>query len=128
MKVLKKIGKVLLAIVLIIACIAVIGLNYKTVLAGHKIKDIVDNAKSVEDIDIPDNVKIVGVGEATHGSVEFQKLKLEMFKMLVEKKGFTALCLEADFGDCIEANNYIQGGDGTAREIVNNMAFTIYHT
>ena len=128
MKVLKKIGKVLLAIVLLIACIAVIGLNYKTVLAGHKIKDIVDSAKSVEDIDIPDNVKIVGVGEATHGSVEFQNLKLEIFKMLVENKGFTAFCLEADFGDCIEANNYIQGGDGTAREIVNNMAFTIYHT
>ena len=69
MKGLKKIGRGLLAIVLIIACIAVIGLNYKTVLAGHKIKDIADNAKSVEDIDIPDNVKIVGVGEATHGSV-----------------------------------------------------------
>ena len=132
MKVFKKICKVILAIILTIVLVgslaAVIGLNYKTVLASHKIKDVVDSAKTFADIEIPDNVKIVGVGEATHGSSEFQTLKLEMFKKLVEENGFTAFALEADFADCLEANEFIQGGEGNARDIVNNMSFKIYHT
>ena len=132
MKVFKKICKVILAIVLTIVLVgslaAVIALNYKTVLASHKIKDVVNSAKTFDDIEIPDSVKIVGVGEATHGSSEFQTLKLEMFKKLVEENGFTAFALEADFADCLEANEFIQGGEGNARDIVNNMSFKIYHT
>lgn len=132
MKVFKKICKVILAIVLTIVLVgslaAVIALNYKTVLASHKIKDVVDSAKTFDEIEIPDSVKIVGVGEATHGSSEFQTLKLEMFKKLVEENGFTAFALEADFADCLEANAFIQGGEGNARDIVNNMSFKIYHT
>ncbi|WP_072700484.1 erythromycin esterase family protein [Butyrivibrio hungatei] len=132
MKVFKKICKVILAIILTIVLVgslaAVIALNYKTVLASHKIKDVVNSAKTFDDIEISDSVKIVGVGEATHGSSEFQTLKLEMLKKLVEENGFTAFALEADFADCLEANEFIQGGEGNARDIVNNMSFKIYHT
>lgn len=132
MKVLKKICKVILAIILTIVLVgslaAVIALNYKTVLASHKVKEVVESAQKFDDIEISDNVKIVGVGEATHGSSEFQTLKLEMFKKLVEENGFTAFILEADFADCLEANAFIQGGEGDARNIVNNMSFKIYHT
>ena len=128
MKVLKKIGKVLLVILAIISVALVIGLNIKTVMASHKIKDVVDAAVPVEGIEIPDNVQIVGLGEASHGSKEFQELKLEVLKMLVEKKDYRAIAIEADFGDCLAANAYVQGGEGDAREIVNNMSFIIYHT
>lgn len=132
MKVLKKICKVILAIILTIVLVgslaAVIALNYKTVLASHKVKEVVESAQKFDDIKIPENVQIVGVGEATHGSSEFQTLKLEMFKKLVEENGFTAFALEADFADCLEANEFIQGGEGNARDIVNNMSFKIYHT
>ena len=87
MKVLKKIGKVLLIIVLVISALLVVALNYKTVLAMHKNKTVVESAVAVSEIDIPDSVQIVGLGEATHGSVEFQESKLDVFKMLVEKEG-----------------------------------------
>ncbi len=128
LKVLKKIGKVLLIIVLVISMLLVVGLNYKTVLASHKNKDVVAAAKSLDDINVPNNVKIFGLGEASHGAVEFQESKLDVLKILVEKHGFKAIVLEADFGDCLEANAYIQGGEGDAREIVNKMSFVIYHT
>ena len=128
MKILKKIGKVLLVILAIISVALVIGLNYKTVMASHKIKDVVDAAVPVDGIEIPDNVRIVGLGEASHGSKEFQELKLDVLKMLVEKKDYRAIAIEADFGDCLAANAYVQGGDGDAREIVNNMSFVTYHT
>ena len=128
MKVLKKIGKILLIIVLAISILLGVGLNYKTVLAMHKNKTVVENAKAVSGLDIPDNVEIVGLGEATHGSVEFQESKLEVLKMLVENEGYSAFCLEADFGDCLRANEFVQGGEGDAREIANNLSFNIYHT
>ncbi len=128
MKVLKKIGKVSLIIVLVISALLVVGLNYKTVLAMHKNKTVVESAVAVSEIDIPDSVQIVGLGEATHGSVEFQESKLDVFKMLVEKEGYSAFCLEADFGDCLRANEFVQGGEGDAREIANNLSFNLYHT
>lgn len=117
-----------MVIVVIISVALGIGLNYKTVLASHKIKEVVDTAVPVEGIEIPDSVQIVGLGEASHGSKEFQELKLDVLKMLVEKKDYRAIAIEADFGDCLAANAYIQGGEGDAREIVNNMSFVIYHT
>ncbi|RKM54871.1 erythromycin esterase family protein [Butyrivibrio sp. X503] len=128
LKVLKKIGKVLLIIVLVISLLLVVGLNYKTVLASHKNKDVVAAAKSLDDINVPDNVKIFGLGEASHGAVEFQESKLDVLKILVEKHGFKAIAIEADFGTCLEANAYIQGADGDSRDIVNKMDFAIYHT
>lgn len=128
MKVVKKIGKVLLIIVLVISALLGVALNYKTVLAMHKNKIVVENAAAVSEIDIPDNVQIVGLGEATHGSVEFQESKLDVFKMLVENEGYSAFCLEADFGDCLRANEFVQGGEGDAREVVNNLSFNLYHT
>ena len=73
-------------------------------------------------------MELVGLGEATHGSAEFQEIKLDVFKKLVKDYGFTAFALEADYGDCLAANAYIQGGEGDAREIVNNMKFAMYHT
>ena len=89
---------------------------------------MISAGKSFDELTIPENVEIVGLGEATHGNAEFQELKLEVFKKLVEDYGYTAFALEADFGDCLAANEYVQGGDGDAREIVNHMSFTIYHT
>lgn len=127
-KVMAKIGKVLLIIILAITLIAVVGLNYKTVAASHKNKDVLAAAKSMKDISVPDNVKILGLGEGSHGAVQFQESKKEVFDILVERHGYKAIVLEADFADCLEANAYVQGGEGDAREIVNKMSFVIYHT
>ena len=33
-------------------------------------------AGDISDITIPDSVRVIGLGEATHGNVEFQQLKL----------------------------------------------------
>ena len=41
---------------------------------------------TVEQIDIPDDVKIIGLGEATHGNIEFQKLKKEVFEALIKNE------------------------------------------
>lgn len=85
-------------------------------------------AQSVEDITIPENVKIVALGEATHGNVEFQQLKLDVFKLLVENYDVRAFALEGDYGGCEQVNRYIHGGEGTAQEAAAAIGFAIYRT
>ena len=67
-------------------------------------------AGDISYITIPDSVRIIGLGEATHGNVEFQQLKLDVFKLMVEKYSVRAFALEGDYGGCEAVNRYIHGG------------------
>lgn len=73
-------------------------------------------AQPVENISVPENVRIIALGEATHGNAEFQALKLDVFKQMVEKYDVRAFALEGDYGGCEQVNEYIHGGEGTAKE------------
>ena len=83
---------------------------------------------TVDNIQIPAGTRIVALGEATHGNKEFQELKLEVFKSLVENSNVRALVLEGDFGGCAIANEYIQGGEGSAEEVTKMLGYRIYRT
>ena len=94
-------------------------------------------AQGVDDITVPDGVKVVALGEATHGNSEFQQLKLDVFKMLVEKYDVRAFALEGDFGGCEVVNRYIHGESDTSQGAVASIGydeataaigFTIYRT
>lgn len=85
-------------------------------------------AEPVENISIPEDKKIIALGEATHGNVEFQQLKLEVFKKMVEHYDVRAFALEGDYGGCEQVNQYIHGGDGTAQEAAAAIGFAIYRT
>lgn len=85
-------------------------------------------AAPVSEVAVPAGARVVALGEATHGNREFQELKLDVFKALVEKDGVCAFALEGDFGGCETANRYIHGGEGTAEEAAEALVFTIYRT
>lgn len=85
-------------------------------------------AGTLEDIFIPENAKIIALGEATHGNVEFQELKLDVFIHLVENYGVRSFALEGDYGGCEQVNRYIHGGEGTARQAAAAIGFAIYRT
>ena len=85
-------------------------------------------AGTIEDISIPENSKIIALGEATHGNAEFQQLKLDVFRLLVKNYGVRAFVLEGDFGGCEQVNRYIHGAAGTAREAAAAIGFAIYRT
>lgn len=85
-------------------------------------------AGTLDDIAIPEHVRIVALGEATHGNAEFQQLKLDVFKLMVEKQGVRAFALEGDYGGCEAVNRYIHGGKGTAQEAAAAIGFPIYQT
>lgn len=56
--------------------------------------------------------RVVALGEGTHGTSEFQTLRAYITRYLVEKKGFTTVCLENSFGWCAVLDRYIQTGEG----------------
>ena len=85
-------------------------------------------ADQVDNIKIPEKTKIVALGEASHGNVEFQQLKLSVFQNLVENAGIRAFALEGDYGGCEYVNRYIHGGAGTAEQAAAAIGFAIYRT
>lgn len=103
-------------------------LNHEELSARRDIAGIDEYAVPVEALPIPEAARIAGLGEASHGNVEFQELKLTMLQRLVREAGFRAFALELDFGEGLMVNDYIQGGEGTAKEIASSLSFPIDHT
>lgn len=101
-------------------------------LAGCGTVEAVDKAdqyiSTIEQIDIPDNVKVIGLGEATHGNIEFQLLKKEVFEVLLKNENVRVFVLESDFGGSQQINQFIINGSGTAKEAVNSLDYSIYKT
>lgn len=68
-------------------------------------------AVPVNQLTIPDGVKIIGLGEASHSNAEFQSVRLDVFKVLVEKYGVRTFVLEEEFSNSELLNRYISGED-----------------
>ncbi len=58
------------------------------------------------------DVSVVGLGEATHGSSEFFRMKHRMLKFLVKEMGFTSFYIEASMSRCRYINEYVLYGNG----------------
>ena len=130
-KLLKLAGKIILTLLafLFVCILLYFGkLKFEELQALREIKEVQAEMKPLSAEYIPENISILSIGEAAHGCKEMQELKLSVFKEMVEKRGFTAFALEADYGECAEINRYIEGGEGSAEEMVQKFAFPIYHT
>ena len=101
---------------------------YTKIVKPAKIEGFEAAVATIDGIKIPEGVRIVGLGEASHGNKEFQELKLEVFRQLVATTNIRALILEGDIGGCELANQYIQGGEGTAEEVTRHLGYRIYRT
>jgi erythromycin esterase-like protein len=60
------------------------------------------------------DARFVLLGEATHGTHEFYRIRAELTKRLIRDKGFTAIAAEADWPDAYRINRYLRGLDGDA--------------
>ncbi|MGI8843822.1 MAG: erythromycin esterase family protein [Gemmatimonadaceae bacterium] len=68
--------------------------------------------------DVLRDVRIVGLGEATHGTREFFQAKHRLIEFLVSELGFTVVAFEMDAGAAEVLDEYIRGGPGELREVV----------
>ncbi|MFC8666321.1 erythromycin esterase family protein [Streptomyces sp. NPDC057199] len=63
------------------------------------------------------NAKVVGLGEATHGSQDFFRMKHRVFRYLVEEKGFRSFSLELPWSSGVRLNDYVLDGKGDLKDI-----------
>ena len=52
--------------------------------------------------------RLVLIGEATHGTHEFYRLRAQITKRLIAEKGFNAVAVEADWPDAYRVNQYVK--------------------
>ena len=74
------------------------------------------------------NKKIVGMGEATHGTKEFFNMKAKMFKFLVTNCGYKIFSIEATYGGTLKVNDYVLYGKGDILSAMSGMEFWTWDT
>ena len=53
--------------------------------------------------------RIILLGEASHGTHEFYRIRAEITKRLIREQGFNAVAVEADWPDAHRVNRFVQG-------------------
>ena len=74
------------------------------------------------------DVKIVGLGEATHGTREFFQIKHRLLEFLVTEMGFNAFAMEAGFAACQPINEYVLYGKGDLATALTGQGFVVWDT
>jgi len=64
------------------------------------------------------DARFVLIGEASHGTHEFYRVRADLTRRLIREKGFDAVAAEADWPDADRVHRYVRGtsGDGDATE------------
>ena len=60
------------------------------------------------------DARYVLLGEASHGTHEFYRIRAAITKRLILEKGFSAVAVEADWPDAYRVNRYVTGGGDDA--------------
>ncbi|MBT2442768.1 erythromycin esterase family protein [Streptomyces sp. ISL-36] len=77
---------------------------------------------------ILDGVRIVGLGEATHGTREFFQLKHRLLEFLVTELGFSVLAMEASASAGPAVDAYVREGVGDAAGVLAGLGFWTWRT
>lgn len=74
------------------------------------------------------DIKIVGLGEASHGSSEIFKVKDKLTRYILQKNKGGIFSIEASMPDSFLLNEYILKGNKTGKEYLMNIKSWIYQT
>ncbi|HEY5547739.1 MAG TPA: erythromycin esterase family protein [Gemmatimonadaceae bacterium] len=72
--------------------------------------------------------RLVALGEATHGTREFFRMKHRVFAWLVRNLGFTQFSIEASLPEALAVEQYVQTGIGDPAMVVRGMYFWTWST
>ncbi len=72
--------------------------------------------------------RIVALGEGTHGTSEFFKMKHRIVKFLAEEMGFTVFAIEANMPEARTVNRYVLNGEGDPKKALSGLYFWTWDT
>ncbi|MCG3087155.1 erythromycin esterase family protein [Sporosarcina cyprini] len=66
------------------------------------------------------HAEVVMIGEASHGTHEFYKIRAELSKRLIQEKGFTIVAVEGEWPAAAAVNRFVKGfvEDGSAQDVL----------
>ena len=74
------------------------------------------------------DVRIVALGEATHGTREFFQFKHLMLEFLAKELGFTVFGIEASYAECLNINDYVLHAKGDRSRALTSQGFWTWDT
>jgi erythromycin esterase len=95
---------------------------FDTADAGHGFSDLTPLKAMIGD------AHIVSLGEATHGTAEFFKMKHRLTEFLASEMGFTVFAIEASMPEAFRVNDYVLRGEGDPNELLKGMYFWTWNT
>jgi erythromycin esterase len=72
--------------------------------------------------------RIIGLGEATHGSREFFTMKDRLLRHLVEDAGVTGFAIEATMPEAFAIDTYVRTGAGNPAVLLSHLYFWTWNT
>jgi erythromycin esterase len=93
-----------------------------SLVAGSGSEDLAALGKAL------DGVRVVGLGEATHGTREFFQLKHRLFEYLVTELGYSVLAMEASESAAPAVDAFVRDGVGDAASVVAGLGFWTWRT
>ncbi len=97
----------------------------------------INGSKENEDQDFSDllpfkkivgDAKIVALGESTHGTGDFFKMKHRLLEYSVKEMGFSVFALEANQLNVERINNYVHTGIGDLKKLMARSLFAVWNT
>ena len=74
------------------------------------------------------DARVVGLGEATHGTREFFRLKHRLIRFLVERLDYRLVAMEANFAETLAIDEYVLHGRGDPRDALDGIRFWTWDT
>lgn len=74
------------------------------------------------------DARVVGLGEATHGTREFFLFKHRLLEFLVSEMGFDTLAIEDSFAEAQAVNEYVLHGTGDPASALRAMGYWVWNT
>ena len=96
--------------------------------AEKKIEGIEKVGINFSDFEIPKDVRVIGIGEATHGNREFQTVKLEVLEKVVTEGNGRSIAFEISAGEGAKINDAIHETDSDINELIGTISYPIYDT
>jgi erythromycin esterase-like protein/predicted phosphoribosyltransferase len=92
--------------------------------APEAVRPLRGDASDYDDlIERATHARFVLVGEASHGTQEFYRERVEITKRLIAEAGYTAVAVEADWPDAYRVNRFVRGAsdDESAEEALSDF-------
>src|SRR5262245_15171124 len=96
--------------------------SIKSVEAGNGFADLQPLKRILAD------TRVVGLGEATHGTREFFQFKHRMVEFLVREMNFNVFAIESNYASCLKINDYVTGGRASRVEALQNLGMDVWVT